>query len=66
MALPTSLELSTLDYIYLGAPFYQVGCKSDINTNTLDYIYLGAPFWCVSPAAPGGITYNAIFFGTGF
>jgi hypothetical protein len=55
MSLPNSTNLSTLDYIYLGAPFVQVGAKSGINLNSLDYIYLGAPFWAVSPSGTTNI-----------
>jgi hypothetical protein len=60
MSLPSGTDLGSLDYVYLGAPFYQVGANPSIQTWTLDYIYLGAPFWAITS------TYNAIFFGTGF
>ena len=56
MPLPSSTDLATLNYTYLGAPFVQVEAK-DLNTETLDVAYLGAPFVAAGPATapPSGL-----------
>ena len=65
MALPAISVQYTLDTICLGSPFIQVATKSTIDLNTLNVVYLGVIFWGLSPAAaPGGVVYNAVFFGT--
>lgn len=54
MPLPSSTDLATLDYIYLGAPFVQVEARP-ISTASLDTAYQGAPFVAVGPIAAAGL-----------
>lgn len=44
MALPTTTDLITMDYVYHGAPFVEMPAKSTIDLTTMDYVYLGQPF----------------------
>jgi len=44
MALPTPIELATMDYVYLGGPFVSVTTKTTTLTASMDYVYLGLPF----------------------
>ena len=40
----TNVELSKLDFAYLGTPFVYVPAKASVNLVTLDFAYLGTPF----------------------
>jgi hypothetical protein len=66
MALPTVNDIFDIDVPYLGGPLVLIGTSSTIDGTDLDVPYMGGPLWCITPAAAGGIIYNAIFFGTGF
>ena len=46
MALPSRTDLSTLDYVYQGAPFVQVEAKA-LATESLDVVYQAMPFFGV-------------------
>lgn len=56
MALPTSQNLDTLDYDFLGEPFNDGTSKASIDLDTLDYDFLGEPFNGNEFVAVGGIT----------
>lgn len=57
MSLPTSTDLLTMNYSFLGQPFVNIPAKSTINLLTMDYSYLGQPF--VSNGAATVTTINS-------
>lgn len=63
MALPTSTDVSTLDYAYNGMPFGRVPATNLVNTFTMDYSYNGMPF--VTNPSVSGPTNIAGFDGVG-
>ncbi|MBU0964730.1 hypothetical protein KKC06_06850 [Patescibacteria group bacterium] len=44
MALPTPINLQTLNYAYQGQPFCRVPAKTTIDLETMDYSYEAQPF----------------------
>ena len=52
MALPTSTDVSTLDYSYNGMPFGNIPTTNLVDTFTMDYSYNGMPF-VTNPAISG-------------
>lgn len=40
----TNVELSKMDFAYLGFPFVHVPSNATVMTDTMDYAYLGFPF----------------------
>jgi len=61
MALPTQLEVLTLDFSLNGIPFVKVEAKT-LNTLSLDYSFLGLPFVGIGPGGTPPVTYNSTQF----
>lgn len=44
MALPTSSDLLTMDYVYQAQPFVDVPSKAAIDLTGMDFVWQGQPF----------------------